>query len=103
MIKSTHLLFPLCMGAVLSLGACTTAPKAEQAVAMPEKATVAESTKQVSAENDSGRLICKRQAVVGTKFKRKVCASAEQWKASADAARRTTADIQGSKGPGTSN
>ncbi len=103
MIKSTHLLFPFCMGAMLSLGACATAPKAEQAASMLEKATVAESAKQASAESDSGNLICKRQTIVGSKFKRKVCATAEQWKASAEASRRTASGIQRGKGPGVSN
>jgi len=103
MIKSTHLLFPLCMGAMLTLGACATVPKAEQAAAAPEKATVTESTKQASADKDSGRLICKRQAIAGSNFKRKVCATAQQWKVSAEEGRRTTADIQRRKAPGISN
>lgn len=103
MIKFTKLLVPLCMGAMLSLGACATAPKAEQAAAMPEKETVVESTKQASVESDSETLICKRQAVVGSKFHRKVCATAKQWKVSAEKARLATSTIQGSKGPGTSN
>ena len=108
MIKLNHLLLPVCMGAMLTLGACATVPKAEQAAAAPEKATVeesakVESTKQATTETDSERLICKRQAVVGTKFKRKVCATAAQWEVAAEQGRRTTADIQRSKAPGISN
>ncbi len=107
MIKSTHLLFPLCMGAMLSLGACATVPNAEQAAATsekaPEKVTVAESTKQATTETDSEKLICKRQATAGSNFKRKVCATAEQWKAAAEDGRRTTGDIQRKHAPGISN
>ena len=103
MIKSTSFLSPLCVGVMLTIGACATVPKAEQAAAVPENATVAESTKQASTDNDSGKLICKRQTTAGSNFKRKVCATAEQWKAAAESGRRTTADIQRSKAPGIQN
>jgi uncharacterized lipoprotein YmbA len=108
--------------ALLGLAACTTTPKtattpkaatmAKTDVVTSEKATEAENMKAVadelSATNNvsksaDGKLVCKRQAVVGSKFKRKICATAAQWAASEAESRRATGNIQRSAGPGTNN
>ena len=112
MIKFTYLLSPLCMGAILVLGACATAPIAEKEAEVPETTVEAQSTKAIAekltqtrttVKSADGKMICKRQAVVGSNFKRKICATAEQWEASAEESRRTTGDIQRRAGAGVTN
>ena len=109
-LKSVPLTFGL-----MFLGACattenTTAPA--KTAEVTEKMTDAKVAKEVSdklsstkttAKSVDGKMICKRTSVVGSNFKRKVCATAEEWDARSAADRKTTATIQRSAGPGVSN
>lgn len=97
----------LCAGAMLLLAACATSttPTAEKVAEAETMKAVSEELSQTNkvAKSEDGNVICKREAVVGSNFKRKVCATAEQWKAMEESSRATTADIQRSAGPGVTN
>lgn len=104
--KTTMKIAPIAFG-LLFLGACATT-----ATPSAEKVTKAESAKAVSenlshtrttAKSADGEMICKRTAVTGSRFHRKVCATAEEWDARALVDRQTTESIQRSAGPGVSN
>jgi len=100
----------------LLLGACATidtpATAEKTTSASSAKAAETQSAKDLSdtltstkttAVSDDGKLICKRTSVVGSNFKRKVCATAEEWNARASEDRKTTEGIQRSAGPGVTN
>ena len=98
--------------AMLGLAGCATSTPAQKAAAQAEAQTKAEIQKEVadqlsstntSSKSADGEMICKRQSVVGSNFKRKICATADEWAQSERASRDTVADIQRSAGPGVSN
>ncbi len=113
--KSSLKLMPITLG-LLFLGACATTG----GTAAPEKAAVETPAKTAKAEtlNDitdnltqtnrteksaDGEVICKRTTSVGSRFHKKVCATADEWAARAAADKKTTSEIQRSAGPGVSN
>lgn len=101
-------LIGLSASALLGLSACAT--PATQTASAPAATTSAKTTTMTEAPTDtasaedSSRLVCKREAVVGSKFKKKICATQDVWDARAEADRKTAGDIQrGGQAPGTSN
>lgn len=71
----------VCLIAAAALGACATTADEEsaespQAVAAAEAAAAGESE---DSEDEEGGLICKSIRQTGTKFRRKVCGTKEQW------------------------
>ena len=101
-----------CAGAMLALSACAATPKSTEAVTYAEPQNQKEeailaandlsATKNVSKSAD-GKMVCKRQSVVGSNFKRKICMTQNQWEQMQAESQKTTGDIQRRKGPGTSN
>ena len=59
-------------------------------------------TKNVTKSAD-GEMVCKRQAVVGSNFKRKICMTQDQWEQMQAESQKTTGDIQRRQGPGVTN
>jgi len=111
---STLKAIPVTLGLLL-LGACATtgaSNTAKTTTVTAEKASEIQATKEVAdqltqtkrtAKSEDGKLICKRTATVGSRFHKKVCATADEWAARAAADRKTTEGIQRSAGPGVSN
>lgn len=110
-LKNT-LKLSLCAGAMVVLAACAStadtkeavtyeAPKNQKEVAILT-ANELSATKNVTKSAD-GEMVCKRQAVVGSNFKRKICMTQDQWDQSAAESRATTDGIQRRKGPGVTN
>ena len=91
---------------LMLLGACASVPPTPEQVA-EAKATnaVADELTQTkrTAKSEDGKMICKRTQAIGSKFNKKVCATAEEWALRAERDKRTTGDIQRSAGPGQSN
>lgn len=68
-----------------------------------ETADELSATKNVTTSAD-GNVVCKRQAVIGSNFKRKICMTKAQWDQLEEESRQTTGDIQRRGGaPGSSN
>ena len=55
----------------------------------------------VNEEADDARIICKRTAVIGSKFKKKLCGTVKEWKIMEGRSRDTAKKIQ-SRGKGLS-
>ncbi|MEM1196587.1 MAG: hypothetical protein AAGH57_10825 [Pseudomonadota bacterium] len=53
-----------------------------------------EPVKEEAKKNDPDEIICRREAVVGSKFKKKICATRAEWQTLADRARDTTHEFQ---------
>jgi len=91
------------------LGACATVETTESVsndvAAVPAtKAAEVPATKTTEAAASKDDRICKRVAVVGSNFKKKVCGTAEAWKKREEEGRRTAGDLQRNGGsPGTGN
>lgn len=120
MTCKNYLKVALCGGAMIALAACAATPKttdmatAESAEAVvyaepqndKEAAILAandlSATKNVTKSAD-GKIRCKREAVVGSNFKRKICMTQAQWDQMAAESQKRTGDIQRRKNPGTSN
>lgn len=103
--KSTMMIAPVAIG-LLCLSACaTTTPSADKMADAKVAQEVSEDLSQTkrTMKSEDGKMICKRTTVVGSKFNKKVCATADEWAARAEADKKTTAGIQRSAGPGTSN
>ena len=110
----------LCAGAMIALAACAATPKSsEMATAKSSEAVVyaepqndkeaailaandLSATKNVTKSAD-GKIKCKRESVVGSNFKRKICMTQDQWDQMAAEGRKTTGDIQRRKAPGVNN
>jgi len=110
MLKQYSLKLTLCAGAMFILSACATTVDTAPELATADKAAAAvveapapapvESTTAVASDE----MVCKRQAVVGSNFKRKVCMTSQQWQDLENQSRQTTGDIQRRGGaPGTTN
>ena len=87
----------------LALAGCATAAEPERVaddsetvvVAAEAPAPVADSEAEpTTAELDPNETICRREAVAGSNFKRRVCATRAQWEATARASRDATETIQ---------
>jgi len=126
MTKLTLKLIGTCAIACLGLSACATPNTAPEAVRVDEPIVVAETAPAVpektisetapaaksdatqvaekADKKDPNRRICKRQSVVGSNMKKKVCASAAQWDAEEKKAREFLDGVQKkSRTRGTSN
>lgn len=107
MILKTTLKAMALTSGLLLLSACSTTstPSAEKVAEAKTAKEVSENLTQTrtTAKSADGKMVCKRTTVVGSNFKRKVCATQEEWDARAEADRKTTDGIQRSKGPGVSN
>lgn len=107
MVFSTITFFCACStaGSNLSTGKLTENSASKVTEAKTTR-TLADSLSQTktSVKSDDGKIICKRTTVIGSNFKRKVCATANEWEARAVQDKKTTGDIQrGGTAPGTSN
>jgi hypothetical protein len=94
--KSIIKAVPVTLGLML-LGACASVPPTPEQVA-EAKATKAVSdqltqTKRV-AKSEDGKMICKKTQATGSRFNKKVCATAEEWALRAEADRAATERIQ---------
>ena len=91
---------------LMLLGACASVPPTPEQVA-EAKATneVADKLTQTNrtSKSDDGKMICKRTQAIGSKFNKKVCATAEEWALRAEQDRKTVEKIQRSAGPGRGN
>lgn len=102
----------ICTGALFVVAACAATPKSQESVVYEAPKTQQEkailtanelsATKNVTKSAD-GEMVCKRQAVVGSNFKRKICMTQTQWEQMATESRSTTEGIQRRKGPGVNN
>lgn len=111
MTLNNTLKLTLCAGAMVVLAACASTsttqetkyeePKNQKEVAMVTAEKLS-ATKSVVKSAD-GDVKCKLEPVVGSKFKRKVCLTQEQWDQQAAESRSTLDGIQRRKGPGISN
>ena len=112
MIKKNSVKLVLCAGAMVVLTACAATPKMTEAVKYEAPANQKEvailtanelsATKNVTKSAD-GEMVCKRQAVVGSNFKRKICMTQDQWEQMQAESQKTTGDIQRRQGPGVTN
>ncbi|MEM9310158.1 MAG: hypothetical protein AAGA34_01815 [Pseudomonadota bacterium] len=50
--------------------------------------------KEEAKKNDPDEIICRREAVIGSKFKKKICATRAEWQTLADRSRDTTQQFQ---------
>ena len=76
---------------MLSAAAIMQAPQAKASDFKPETDTPPTET-VVGA--DGGELICKRTALVGSRFKKKMCATEQQWKALSKHSIEITRELQ---------
>ncbi|WP_425409952.1 hypothetical protein [Hyphococcus sp.] len=64
-----------------------------ETAAAPEEETVVEeegaAEEQKMAEADGDRIVCRMQAKTGTRFKKRVCATVDQWTRQAEQTKRT--------------
>ena len=89
--------------ALFALSACATTNTTTANATADAKTEVAGEMATKTAENNSGDMICKRQTVVGSNFKKKICATQAEWDARAEADRKATQNLQRAKAPGVSN
>lgn len=125
MITELNLKFIAAIAATMLLSSCSTTGD-QTSAANSDQISVAKSVETVSGEmseadkmkkmadtltstnttirSEDGKLICKRTSVVGSNFKRKICATADEWEARAAEDRKTVGDLQRrGSGPGTNN
>ena len=88
--------------ALLGLGACATSAPTTSSGAVPVAAKTKPTTQLADADND-GEQICKRQAIVGSKFKRKICGTKEDWENVETRARQSARNVQDSPRGSTAN
>lgn len=67
-------------------------PEPAQSVEASE--AVAEVEVEVEEKDDENRIICKRTAVIGSKFKKRICGTAKEWETMSQRAEDTTKDFQ---------
>lgn len=68
-------------------------------MAQPEPAQSVEASEavaevEVEEKDDENRIICKRTAVIGSKFKKRICGTAKEWETMSQRAEDTTKDFQ---------
>ena len=82
---------------LMLLGACASVPPTPEQVA-EAKATneVADKLTQTNrtSKSEDGKMICKRTQAIGSKFNKKVCATAEEWALREEQDRAATQRIQ---------
>lgn len=109
MTYKTSLKLSLYAGAMVVLMACAATPKSTEAVVYEkpknQKEAAILASSQLSATNNvtksaDGTIICKRQTIVGSNFKRKICMTQDQLDQSAAETRQVLDEIQRSKDPG---
>ena len=84
-----------CATAEKSAVTAAEAPVASQAtVAAASAKTTTTETGATKIAEDGSEEICKRTQVTGTRFKKKICATAAEWQAMADRARAQTSAFQ---------
>lgn len=86
-----------CAAAVMTLAACTTTstPATTSTSAQVASAQTVEGQETTAvASADANDMICKREKVVGTNFKKKLCATQAQWDMVERQARESTGDMQ---------
>lgn len=83
------------LGLTVALSACATSQTttSNEDPAMMAALAQAEATTTSNAESGDS-MICKRTTVVGSRFNKKVCATAAEWEAREEADRASTANIQ---------
>ncbi|WP_298469580.1 hypothetical protein [uncultured Erythrobacter sp.] len=64
-----------------------------QPAAVETSATETEA-KTEQAANDDDKIICRRTAIVGSKFKKKICGTKKQWETLANRGAETTREFQ---------
>lgn len=89
--------------AMLGLGACATSAPTTPSAAVAPVVAKAEPTAQMADADDAGEQICKRQAIVGSKFKRKICGTKEHWENVETRARQSARNVQDSPRGSTAN
>lgn len=70
--------------------AATTAPAAEASTAVAKTDT----TKVADAAEGDAKVTCKYEAVVGSKFKKKICGTVADWERMEEASRQSTRNMQ---------
>ena len=90
--------------AAFGVSACATAPaSAPQAEAAPATTAKTEmpatdatmtDAKVAETSSDPNREVCRREAVTGSRFKKKICRTAAEWEALREAAKETTGEFQ---------
>lgn len=102
MLNQKHLKIAAIAAGVSFLGACATVETTDTAA--KTTATTVTTAKVSETETDGSRRICKSTTVVGSKFRKKVCATADEWAARQQEDQKTTEDIQRSgANPGVTN
>lgn len=96
----TSFKLPLIALAILGLSACATSAPTTQSVSTPAATKPMAATQTAAAEGEEEQ-ICKRTAIVGSKFKRKICGTKAHWDNVAAASRQQTRDSQ--NGPNGTN
>lgn len=86
--------------AMIALSACATTETSTMDATPVATAPTEATTKTAEADD---RMICKKTTVVGSKFNKRVCATAAQWEARAAVDREATENIQRAKAPGVTN
>lgn len=86
-----HLLAILALG--LQAGPETAAEKPADAAATAASDSESAAAKEAKVEDDN-KVICRREAVVGSRFKKKVCATKAQWEEMYARNRETAQDMQ---------
>lgn len=92
--------------AAVTLAACATAPQTKTPETTMAEATppAAEAVATTEQQADASETICKRQTVVGSNFKKKICATRAEWDLAEKNAREATSAIQrGSRPTGSGN
>ena len=66
---------------------------AEAAADEPKTEQVATPAEQAKA-NDDDKIICRRTAIIGSKFKKRICGTKKQWETLANRGSATTQELQ---------
>lgn len=69
------------------------APEAAQPTGAETAATDTDAKSQEAATDDD-KIICRRTAVIGSKFKKRICGTKKQWESLANRATETTREFQ---------
>lgn len=86
-----------CTAAMMTLAACatTSTPATTSTSAQVASAQTVESQETTAvASADANEMVCKRQKVIGSNFKKKVCATQAQWDLAAQQSRDATENMQ---------
>lgn len=70
------------------------APKAEETEQVGPEKSEAEAKAKAAKKADEDKIICRRTAVVGSKFKKRICGTKKQWEEMAQRGRDNTLEFQ---------